>query len=222
MSEDEKDASQQESEEGNQAASQDTKVSIDESDMQNAAIGPGASINYHGISAEQLANILEKRDETHLKLFNQLFDRMGAVKGNSGKTINVGKEFSQAFSSEREEVSAENETVVAASSIEEEAELPETLEDIEAWYYDTINSDYERYFIQALAALYGTPFGDVSKAAWDLWKLYKGEEKLITLRRRELLNHICATTRRVNLVDRTFWRNKDVQIQQDFTLRLLH
>jgi hypothetical protein len=42
------------------------------------------------------------------------------------------------------------------------------------------------------------------------------------LRRRELLNHICATTQRVNWVNRTFWCNKDIRVQQDFTLRLLH
>src|SRR5579863_6478709 len=216
MSENQEDTSQQ----GPQTDQQTIQTDIS-GEARDILVGAGSSINYDGIPVAQFLDALNKRDEAHRRQIEQLLS-IGVFGGTGGKSVNVGREFSEAFSSEREQVSTENETTAAAASVEDVIELPETLEGLEEWYYEMLN-DYERCFVQSLAVLYGASLGDISDAAR---KLYKGAAKDTSespfFRRRELLKRVCATTRRVNMVDRTFWRNRDIQAQQDFTLRLLH
>lgn len=217
MSENQKDTPQQELEKESQTDSHTTKVDIS-GNTRDAVIGPGGSINYQG---GVFVNLVTPQNEAQWKDFKQLVDSMDAFQGASGKAINAGKAFSETLSFEREQVSTENETAAAAAAVEGIVRLPETLEELEKWYYETLN-DYERCFVQSLAVLYGVPLGDISDAAR---KLYKGATtdtgELPSFKRRELLKHVYATTGRRNMVVRTFWDNKDIQVQQDFTLRLL-
>lgn len=221
MSENQSDASQQEPEKEHQPDQQTINADLS-GGARDTVIGANASINYQGVPFEQFLKAFDKQNEAHRKQIEHLFGIIGRFQGSGGKAVNVGRAFSEVFTSEQEQVSTENETEAAAASVEEVAELPNTLEGLEEWYYDALN-EYERCFVQALAVLYGAPLGDISDATRKLYKVgAKDSTETLSFKRRELLRHVSATTRRVNMVDRTFWRNRDVQAQQDFTLRLLH
>lgn len=162
---------------------------------------------------------MPKQNEEHQKHLEQVLAILS--RGGSHQAVDVGKDFAEVFHSEGEQVSTENETAEAAATVEDVAVLPGTPAEIEEWYYDVL-TEYERCFVEALAVLYGAPPEDISDAARQLYKAdLKKRDDLPALRRRDLLKHVCATIRRINLVDRTFWQNKNVQAQQDFTLRLL-
>ena len=211
-----------------------TNNTVNAENMHGAAIGHGASVNY-GIKEELFLKFLNEERESNHKLWRDLLGLFGTRNGAGpgGKRVEVGNEFFESLNDERKQVSEENETQEAASSIADQVELHETLEEIERWYYETL-TDYERCFVQALTILYGAPIIEIAAAAGQLYQTIKeteirhrkeGHESETSPKkipnRRELLTHTLATTKRVNYVDRTFWRNNNLEEQQKFTTRML-
>jgi len=136
-----------------------------------------------------------------------------------------------------------------SESKDETTKLPRTEEEFSQWYYGL--GEYEQYYVQTAAILHGAPAHEVSKRADSLYKLIREElekrESSIRsglqqgdqretqqrdasrfvdplLRRvpsRELRINTHTITRRVNNVERLYWRDVDQYGLSTFGLHLL-
>jgi hypothetical protein len=215
---------------------------INISEAQSIAIGDGASIHHHhqdGVPYEQVFRSYEqvlKSQQSQIDSITKAYDALLKNMNTSDKSAKGESKLFESLRYKREQVVTENEVVSAAASIDDVIELPKTLEDLEEWY-DGL-SDYEQCFVQAVSVLHGAPLLDVSDAAGKLYQpphqsSSAPQEETISQAstpsssasrrslRREMFKHTRVTTRRVNYVERTFWRTTDLEEQQAFTLRML-
>ncbi|HEY1351449.1 MAG TPA: hypothetical protein VGF67_17650 [Ktedonobacteraceae bacterium] len=199
-------------------------VDVRQSDIGSMAIGTNSSVtnNYYYVYEAWSDAAFERLTEDQRRRFAQARGGQdNRIPDNEQKQARPGikEKVKEIYNDEEELVARENAEAEAAASVDEQAILPEN---IASWYRE-LPSSYERYFIQALASLYKAPFNDVMQATWLIWKQRRTESEadFVPPGRTDLHMHTLSTTRKINGVDRTFWRNHDVQAQWAFTLRIL-